>query len=115
MSVCEDAAVDGPDLGPDTLEVLAGIAETGSLTRAAEALGVTQQAVSARLRVAERATGQPLVHRTASVRSSPMWAGWFSGWLFRCWRPPGDWKQGSLRSESLVAPRRGRVSTIAEV
>ncbi len=50
----------------DTLEVLAGIAETGSLTRAAEALGVTQQAVSARLRVAERATGQLLVHRTAS-------------------------------------------------
>jgi len=49
----------------DTLEVLARVAETGSLTRAAEALGVTQQAVSARLRAAEQAIGQPLAHRTA--------------------------------------------------
>lgn len=50
----------------DTLEVLERIAETGSLSRAAEALGVTQQAVSARLRVVERAVGQPLVRRSAS-------------------------------------------------
>jgi DNA-binding transcriptional LysR family regulator len=50
----------------DTLEVLARVAETGSLTRAAEALRVTQQAVSARLRAAEQAIGQPLAHRTAS-------------------------------------------------
>lgn len=50
----------------DTLEVLVRVAETGSLTRAAEVLGVTQQAVSARLRAAEQATGQPLAHRTAS-------------------------------------------------
>ena len=48
----------------DTLEVLERIAEAGSLSRAAEALGVTQQAVSARLRVAERAIGQPLVRRS---------------------------------------------------
>ncbi|MGN6409543.1 MAG: helix-turn-helix domain-containing protein, partial [Curtobacterium sp.] len=38
----------------DTLDVLACVAETGSLTRAADVLGVTQQAVSARLRAAER-------------------------------------------------------------
>ncbi|REC97861.1 molybdate transport repressor ModE-like protein [Microbacterium sp. AG157] len=50
----------------DTLEVLQRIAEAGSLSRAAEALGVTQQAVSARLRVAERAIGQPLVHRSTA-------------------------------------------------
>ena len=48
----------------DTLEVLERIAEAGSLSRAAEDLGVTQQAVSARLRVAERAIGQPLVRRS---------------------------------------------------
>ncbi|KTR23153.1 MULTISPECIES: LysR family transcriptional regulator [Curtobacterium] len=50
----------------DTLEVLVRVAETGSLTRAAEVLRVTQQAVSARLRAAEQAIGQPLAHRTAS-------------------------------------------------
>ncbi len=50
----------------DTLEVLVRVAETGSLTRAADVLGVTQQAVSARLRAAEQAIGQPLAHRTAS-------------------------------------------------
>ncbi|QCR43719.1 LysR family transcriptional regulator [Curtobacterium sp. SGAir0471] len=50
----------------DTLEVLVRVAETGSLTRAADALGVTQQAVSARLRVAEQAIGQALALRTAS-------------------------------------------------
>ncbi|MCL9663935.1 LysR family transcriptional regulator [Curtobacterium albidum] len=36
------------------------------MTRAAEVLRVTQQAVSARLRAAEQAIGQPLAHRTAS-------------------------------------------------
>ncbi len=50
----------------DTLEVLVRVAETVSLTRAADVLGVTQQAVSARLRAAEQAIGQPLAHRTAS-------------------------------------------------
>lgn len=50
----------------DTLEVLDRVAATGSLSRAAEVLGITQQAVSARVRVAERAVGQPLVHRSAT-------------------------------------------------
>ncbi|MFX5684454.1 LysR family transcriptional regulator, partial [Acinetobacter baumannii] len=45
----------------DTLEVLERVAHTGSLSRAAESLGITQQAVSARVRVAERLVGQPLV------------------------------------------------------
>lgn len=50
----------------DTLEVLERIAETGSLSRAADDLGVTQQAVSARVRVAEGAVGQALVSRSSS-------------------------------------------------
>ncbi|MBT1631656.1 MULTISPECIES: LysR family transcriptional regulator [Curtobacterium] len=50
----------------DTLEVLARVAETGSLSAAAGALGVTQQAVSARIRVAERLVGHSLVHRSAT-------------------------------------------------
>ena len=50
----------------DTLEVLERIAETGSISGAADTLGVTQQAISARLRAAERAIGQPLAHRSTS-------------------------------------------------
>ncbi len=69
MSVCEDAALTDRTLYLDTLVVLAGIAETGSLTRRRRgAGGGTQQAVSAALRVAERATGQPLVHRRHPVQ-----------------------------------------------
>ncbi|WP_420367672.1 LysR substrate-binding domain-containing protein [Curtobacterium sp. L1-20] len=50
----------------DTLVVLERIAETGSISRAADALGVTQQAVSARLRSAEASVGHRLVDRSAS-------------------------------------------------
>ncbi|WP_284249112.1 LysR family transcriptional regulator [Litorihabitans aurantiacus] len=50
----------------DTLEVLDRVAATGSLTRAASELGITQQAVSARVRAAERAVGQPLVDRSVT-------------------------------------------------
>lgn len=50
----------------DTLEVLERVAETGSISRAASALGVTQQAVSGRVRAAELAIGQPLVRRSAA-------------------------------------------------
>ncbi|CAN3703088.1 putative HTH-type transcriptional regulator [Microbacterium sp. MM2322] len=50
----------------DTLDVLARVAETGSLSAAAGALGVTQQAVSARIRVAERMVGHLLVHRSTT-------------------------------------------------
>ncbi len=42
------------------------VAENRFVDRAADVLGVTQQAVSARLRAAEQAIGQPLAHRTAS-------------------------------------------------
>lgn len=49
----------------DTLEVLERVAETGSLTRAAAALGVTQQAVSARVGAAERALGRRLLRRSS--------------------------------------------------
>lgn len=50
----------------DTLEVLDRVASEGSLSRAADVLGITQQAVSARVRAAERAVGQPLVSRSAT-------------------------------------------------
>jgi molybdate transport repressor ModE-like protein len=52
-----------PDL--DALEVLLTVARTGSLGRAAQEAGVSQQAVSARIRAMEAQTGVTLVQRTA--------------------------------------------------
>ena len=50
-----------PDLS--ALEVLLGVAGTGSLNGAARQAGVSQQAVSARIRAMEAQTGVALVHR----------------------------------------------------
>src|SRR5260370_18531656 len=51
-----------PDLA--ALEVLLSVARTGSLNSAARQAGVSQQAVSARIRAMEAQTGVALVHRT---------------------------------------------------
>lgn len=51
-----------PDL--PALEVLLTVARTGSLNSAAGELGVSQQAVSSRIRAIEAQTGVPLVSRT---------------------------------------------------
>lgn len=51
-----------PDL--PALEVLLTVARTGSLNSAASELGVSQQAVSSRIRAIEAQTGVPLVSRT---------------------------------------------------
>jgi len=51
-----------PDLG--ALEVLLGVARYGSLNGAARQIGVSQQAVSARIRAMEAQTGVPLVRRS---------------------------------------------------
>ncbi|WP_219995754.1 LysR family transcriptional regulator [Schumannella sp. 10F1B-5-1] len=50
----------------DTLEVLARVGDTGSISRAAIELGITQQAVSARIRAVEQRLGIRLVERTAA-------------------------------------------------
>jgi DNA-binding transcriptional LysR family regulator len=50
----------------DTVEVLRAVARAGSISTAAAGLGVTQQAVSARLAVAERSAGTALVRRSAT-------------------------------------------------
>ena len=52
-----------PDLA--ALEVLLSVARTGSLGRAAQEAGISQQAVSARIRAMEAQTGVTLVRRTA--------------------------------------------------
>jgi molybdate transport repressor ModE-like protein len=51
-----------PDLA--ALEVLLGVARTGSLNSAARQIGVSQQAISARIRAMEAQTGVTLVRRT---------------------------------------------------
>ena len=51
-----------PDLA--ALEVLLGVARTGSLNSAAGQIGVSQQAVSARIRAMEAQTGVALVRRS---------------------------------------------------
>ncbi|MEV4446712.1 LysR family transcriptional regulator [Streptomyces mirabilis] len=51
-----------PDLA--ALELLLGVAQEGSLNSAARAAGVSQQAVSARIRAMEAQTGVTLVHRS---------------------------------------------------
>ncbi|OAO07105.1 hypothetical protein A8B76_02025 [Roseovarius indicus] len=53
-----------PRLGMNHLTVIVALAETGSVTAAARRLGLTQSAVSHRLREAERRLGLPLVRRT---------------------------------------------------
>ncbi|MGN6444023.1 LysR family transcriptional regulator [Amnibacterium sp.] len=50
----------------DALRALVEVARTGSIAAAARALGVTQQAVSARIRTAERDIGTPVLLRTAT-------------------------------------------------
>ncbi|MFZ7089368.1 LysR family transcriptional regulator [Curtobacterium sp. RRHDQ10] len=50
----------------DTLDVLQRVAESGSLSMAAGQLGITQQAVSARIAAAERLVGVQLVIRSSS-------------------------------------------------
>ncbi|WP_336653194.1 MULTISPECIES: LysR family transcriptional regulator [unclassified Leucobacter] len=56
--------MDVPELAE--LELLDAVARTGSLSAAARELGVSQQAVSSRLRGMERRLGLPLVSRSAA-------------------------------------------------
>jgi molybdate transport repressor ModE-like protein len=54
------------------LEVLLTVARTGSLNSAAREIGVSQQAVSARIRTIESQTGVTLLNRSAhAVDSRP--------------------------------------------
>jgi DNA-binding transcriptional LysR family regulator len=52
-----------PDL--TSLETLLAVARTGSLSAASQQLGVTQQAVSARIRSVESRAGVALIARTS--------------------------------------------------
>jgi DNA-binding transcriptional LysR family regulator len=57
------------ELDLETLRLLENINRTGSLRRSAENAGVTQQAVSARIQLAERRLGRALCIVRATVQS----------------------------------------------
>ena len=55
-----------PSLDPDLLKALVAVADLRSFTRAAEALGRTQSAISAQIKRLEMQLGMTLVHRTTT-------------------------------------------------
>nr|BFF11756.1 LysR family transcriptional regulator [Microbacterium flavescens] len=63
------SAFDDPDLDPQVLRVVKAVADAGSITGAAAALGYSQPAISQQLKRLERRLGVPLVERVGrSVR-----------------------------------------------
>ena len=76
-----------PDLA--ALEVLLSVARTGSLGRAAQEAGVSQQAVSARIRAMEAQTGVTLVQRTARGSSLTAEGAVIAQWAARVARRRG--------------------------
>jgi DNA-binding transcriptional LysR family regulator len=103
-----------PDL--KSLQTLAAVAEFGSLTSASAALGVTQQAVSSRIRTLEIRTGSALV--TRSARGSQLTA---TGLLVAGWAKDVldvadrfEVAVSALRDESHAQLRVGASLTVAE-
>jgi molybdate transport repressor ModE-like protein len=103
-----------PDLS--ALEVLLGVARTGSLNGAARQAGVSQQAVSARIRAMEAQTGVALVHR--SPRGSTLTAGGavIAEWAARLLEVAAGLDAGiaALRQDRRARLRVSASSTIAE-
>lgn len=103
-----------PDLG--ALEVLAAIAKTGSLSAAGRELGLTQQAVSARLKSIESQAGVRLVTRTTRgsvlTGSGVVVAGWADQVLDVASRL--DAGLASLREASRARIRIAASLTVAE-
>jgi len=103
-----------PDLS--TLELLISVAETGSLGRAAEAAGTSQQAVSARLKRAERAMGVTLLDRgargTGLTREGVLLVAWARDVLGAA--QVLDAGISSLRSEQEARVRVAASLTVAE-
>ncbi len=64
MRLPETAAPAGPALDPSSLTLLATIADAGSLTAAARALGATQPALSKQLQRIEQSLGVPVFERS---------------------------------------------------
>jgi molybdate transport repressor ModE-like protein len=103
-----------PDLA--ALELLLGVAQEGSLNSAARAAGVSQQAVSARIRAMEAQTGVTLVHR--SPRGSRLTAEgvMIAEWAARLLEAAAEVDAGiaALRADRRARLRVSASLTIAE-
>ena len=95
-----------PDLG--ALEMLLAVAHTGSLNAASRQLGITQQAVSARVRSAEAQAGVALIARTprgSSLTPGGLGGGGVGGPAAGGGR--GNWTPGWPRSAPTTRPGCG--------
>src|SRR5258708_15722067 len=103
-----------PDLA--ALEVLLSVARTGSLNSAARQAGVSQQAVSARIRAMEAQTGVPLVHRTPRGSRLTAEGVVVAEWAARLLDVAGQMDAGiaALRQDRRSRLRVSASSTIAE-
>lgn len=103
-----------PDLA--ALEVLLGVAGTGSLNGAARQAGVSQQAVSARIRAMEAQTGVALVHRTPRGSTLTADGAVIAEWAARLLDVAAGLDAGiaALRQDRRARLRVSASSTIAE-
>ncbi len=103
-----------PDLA--ALEVLLAVAHTGSLTAAARELGITQQAVSARVRAAEVQAGVPLISRTPRGSTLTSEGAVVAEWAARLLAVAGELDAGlaAFRHDHQVRLRVSASLTIAE-
>ena len=103
-----------PDLG--ALEVLLCVARAGSLNSAARQLGVSQQAVSARVRAMEAQTGVPLVRRSPRGSHLTAQGAVIAEWASRLLEVAAALDAGiaALRADRQSHLRVSSSSTIAE-
>jgi DNA-binding transcriptional LysR family regulator len=103
-----------PDLA--ALEVLLAVARTGSLNAAARQVGVTQQAVSARIRSAETQAGVTLVSRTSRGSTLTPEGVVVAEWAARLLAVAGELDTGlaAFRHDHQVRLRLSASLTIAE-
>jgi molybdate transport repressor ModE-like protein len=103
-----------PDLG--ALEVLLGVARAGSLNSAAQQIGVSQQAVSARVRAMEAQTGVPLVRRSPRGSSLTPQGAVIAEWAGRLLEVAAGLDAGiaALRADRRSRLRVSSSSTISE-
>jgi molybdate transport repressor ModE-like protein len=98
------------------LEVLLAIARTGSLSLTAREMGVSQQAVSSRIRSLEAQTGVPLVSRTAQGSTLTPAGVVVAGWADRLVEVARELDAGlaALREDRRTRLRISASMTIAE-
>ncbi|MGW2957726.1 LysR family transcriptional regulator [Streptomyces sp. NPDC001220] len=104
-----------PDLA--ALELLLGVAREGSLNSVARKAGVSQQAVSARIRAMEAQTGVTLVHRTPRGSTLTVEGVMIAEWAARLLGVAAEMDAGitALRTGQRARLRVSASSTISEM